>query len=65
TLAGLCGLFSRMSGEVDLSVVAPVSNRGPVESRGLIGPVLNLVIFRTDLSGDPSFRKTVVAARRN
>lgn len=55
-LAALKALLSLYSGQDDIIVGAPTANRNRAEIEGLIGFFINLLCFRTDLSGDPSFR---------
>src|SRR6185295_1747756 len=59
----------RYTGEDDLWVGTPVSNRSRAEFEGLIGFFVNTLVLRTDLGGEPTFagllervRETVLAA---
>jgi amino acid adenylation domain-containing protein len=61
-LAGFQALLQRYSGQHDIAVVAPVTDR-PRELQKMIGCFLNLVVLRTDLSGDPSFRELLGRVR--
>ncbi len=45
--------------QADLLVCAPVASRHQPEAKGLIGYFNNVVVMRTDLSGNPSFREVV------
>jgi acyl-CoA synthetase (AMP-forming)/AMP-acid ligase II len=53
-VAALKVLLHRYSGQDDLRVATNVANRNRPESERLIGPLVNTVILRTNLSGDPS-----------
>lgn len=43
------------TGQDDLIIGAPVANRSLKDTEDIVGFFLNMVAFRTDLSGDPSF----------
>lgn len=62
-LAAFNVLLSRYSGQQDIVVGTPIANRDRPELEGLIGLLLNTLVFRADLSGDPSFRE--LASRIN
>ncbi len=55
-LAALATLLMRYSGQDDIAVGTPIANRTSVESEQLIGFFANTLVFRTDLSGNPTFR---------
>ncbi|MGW3263997.1 MupA/Atu3671 family FMN-dependent luciferase-like monooxygenase [Streptomyces sp. NPDC001056] len=54
-LAGYAAMLSRVTGQEDIVVGTPVSDR-PERAEGLIGFFVNTLALRFDLSGDPSFR---------
>ncbi len=56
-LAGFKTLLSRYSGQEDIVVGSPFTNRQRAEVEGLIGFFVNTVPLRTDLSGDLNFRQ--------
>ena len=56
-LAAFQALLCRYSGQEDISVGTFNANRPWAETEGLIGFFINNLVFRTDLSGDPSFRE--------
>ena len=62
-LAAFQALLYCYTGQEDMSVGAPVANRTGVELEGLIGCFVNTLVFRTDLSGDPSFRDLLLRVR--
>jgi hypothetical protein len=53
-VAALKTLLHRYLGEEDLRVATLVANRNRQGTGGLIGPLANTVILRTNLGGDPS-----------
>ncbi|HEX2077187.1 MAG TPA: amino acid adenylation domain-containing protein, partial [Longimicrobium sp.] len=54
--AAFQALLHRYSGQDDVLVGTPVSNRSP-ELETVIGDFVNTLVLRTDLSGDPTFRE--------
>ena len=56
-LAAFQVLLSRYTGEEDIVVGTSVEGRRQVEAQELIGPFVNRLALRTDLSGNPSFRE--------
>ena len=55
-LAAYSILLSRYSGDEQVIIGAPVANRPQKNCENVVGFFVNTIIFRTDLSGDPSFR---------
>jgi amino acid adenylation domain-containing protein len=55
-LAAFQVVLARYSGQDDILVGSPVANRARTELSGLIGFFANNLVFRSDLSGDLSFR---------
>jgi amino acid adenylation domain-containing protein len=53
--AGYQALLARYTGRDDVLVGSPVSGRGHVDLEPLAGLFVNTVVFRTSVSGDPSF----------
>ncbi|HXB53929.1 MAG TPA: condensation domain-containing protein, partial [Vicinamibacteria bacterium] len=62
-LAAFQALLHRYTWQVDISVGSPVAARTHAELEGLVGFFANMLVFRTDLSGDPSFRELVARVR--
>ena len=56
-------LLGRYSGQTDLAVGTPITNRSQRELEGLIGFFTNTVVLRTDLSADPSFVELLAQVR--
>ncbi len=54
-LAAFQTLLHRYTGEHDVAVGSPVANRDRVETEPLIGFLVNTLVMRTDLAGDPAF----------
>ncbi|HET9917554.1 MAG TPA: condensation domain-containing protein, partial [Candidatus Binatia bacterium] len=62
-LAAFNVLLHRYSGQDDIVVGTPVSNRTAVETEAMIGLFINTLALRTDLSGNPSFRQLLRRVR--
>ncbi|PYP82401.1 MAG: non-ribosomal peptide synthetase, partial [Blastocatellia bacterium AA13] len=62
-LAAWQTLLSRYSGQEDVVVGADVANRNRGETEGLIGFFVNMLVLRTDLSGDPTFSELLGRVR--
>ena len=62
-LAGFYGLLHRYSGQTDLVVGTAIAGRSRPETEPLIGPFINTLALRTDVSGDPTFRTVIGRAR--
>jgi non-ribosomal peptide synthetase component F len=62
--AAFKGLLYQYSGSTDLSVGTVIANRDRPELEEMVGPLLNTVALRTDLSGNPSFRALLARERR-
>ncbi|MET9882852.1 amino acid adenylation domain-containing protein [Streptomyces sp. NPDC006430] len=50
-------VLGRWSGQHDVAVGTPVAGRGQVELERLVGLLVNTVVLRGDLSGEPSFEE--------
>ncbi|HEX7186034.1 MAG TPA: amino acid adenylation domain-containing protein [Thermoanaerobaculia bacterium] len=62
-LAGFQAFLSRLAGAPDLAVGSPFSTRDRRELEGVVGPLLNTLVLRADLSGDPTFRELLGRVR--
>ena len=56
-------LLYRYSGQEDVTVGSPFAGRNRAEIEGLIGFFVNTVVLRSNLSGNPSFRKLLGRVR--
>jgi acyl-CoA synthetase (AMP-forming)/AMP-acid ligase II len=56
-------LLHRLTGADDVRLATHVANRHRPGTEGLIGPVVNTMILRTDLGGDPSAREVLRRVR--
>ena len=62
-LAAFQTLLSRLTGQEDIVVGSPIAGRNRPEVEGLIGLFINTLVLRTDLSGNPTFRKLLGRVR--
>ncbi|MBI3847817.1 MAG: amino acid adenylation domain-containing protein, partial [Planctomycetes bacterium] len=62
-LAAFHALLHRSTGEDNVAVGSPVSNRSRRETEPLVGLFVNTIVLRVDLSGRPSFRELVARVR--
>jgi len=63
TLAAFLVMLRRYTGQDDLCVGTAVANRRMRETERLIGMIVNNLVLRTDLSGNPTFRELVGRVR--
>ncbi|HYO12608.1 MAG TPA: amino acid adenylation domain-containing protein, partial [Thermoanaerobaculia bacterium] len=61
--AGFQAFLSRLFGAVDFAVGSPFAVRGHRALEGVVGPLLNTLVLRADLAGDPSFRELLGRVR--
>ncbi|MEU6205427.1 amino acid adenylation domain-containing protein [Micromonospora musae] len=62
-LAGLQAVLARYTGRTDVTVLSPVASRTSPELEGVVGPLLNILPLRGDLTGDPSFAELLDRVR--
>ncbi len=62
-LAAFQTLLHRYTGQTDISIGSPIANRHQSELEGLIGFLVNSLVLRTNLAGDPSFRELLDQVR--
>jgi len=62
--AAVCVLFNRYTDQNELILCSPVAGRDRPEIEDLIGYFNNLVLLRTELDGDPSFRELINRVRK-
>lgn len=63
-LAIYAATLGRVFGDVDVTMASPVAGRPLPELRDVIGMFVDQVVLRLDLSGGPTLRELVRAARR-
>jgi hypothetical protein len=63
-LAAFQTLLFRHTGQDDIIVGSPVAGRNRKEVEGLIGLFLNMLVLRTDLSGNPPFNELLQRVRK-
>jgi amino acid adenylation domain-containing protein len=62
-LAGWQALLNRYTDQEDMSIGLAVANRNYMETESLIGFFVNMLVLRTDLSGNPSFLELLERVR--
>jgi amino acid adenylation domain-containing protein len=62
-LAGWKALLARYTGQTDVAVGSPISDRSRTETEGLIGFFLNTLILRTQLTDNPAVREILRRVR--
>jgi len=62
-LAGFQTLLHFYSGQEDILIGSPIANRTHIETEGLIGFFVNMLVLRTNLSGNPTFRELLGRVR--
>ncbi|MEH2102809.1 MAG: amino acid adenylation domain-containing protein [Nostoc sp.] len=63
-LTGFVILLSRYSNQQDILVGSPIANRNCSEIESLIGFFVNILVLRTDVSGNPSFWELLQRVRQ-
>jgi amino acid adenylation domain-containing protein len=56
-------VMNRYTGQTDLAVGTPIANRTARELEDVVGTFVNTLVFRTDVSGDPTFRELLGRVR--
>ncbi|VWX62459.1 Amino acid adenylation domain-containing protein [Burkholderiales bacterium 8X] len=64
-LSGFALMISRHAKSEDVAIGTPIANRHRLAAEGLVGTLVNTLVMRTDLSGDPSFTQLVHRVRKN
>jgi len=62
-LAAFQTLLHRYMGQTDILIGSSIANRNRAETEGIIGLLLNILLLRTDLSGDPTFSELLRRVR--
>jgi amino acid adenylation domain-containing protein len=63
-LSALATLLHRYTGQTDVLIGSPIANRLRAEVEATIGFFANTVVFRSDLSGRPTFRELLGRVRQ-
>jgi acyl carrier protein len=63
-LAGYNALLARLSGQKDILIGCPVSNRSKADYEVQLGFFANNLVLRTDASGNPTFRELLGRVQR-
>src|SRR6185369_7808729 len=63
-LAAFEALLYHYTEQEDVLIGTAVANRSRPESEGLIGMIVNTIVLREDLSGNPTFRQLLKRARQ-
>ncbi|MGA7731927.1 MAG: amino acid adenylation domain-containing protein, partial [Chloroflexia bacterium] len=58
-------LLSRYTGQHDILIGSPIAGRNRSDTEPLIGFFANMILLRTDVSGDPTLRELLARVRRN
>jgi amino acid adenylation domain-containing protein len=64
-LAALMVLLVRATGETDVAVGAPIAGRTAPGLEDCVGPLINTLVVRADLGGNPTFREALRRVRRS
>ena len=62
-LAAFKLMLARQAGSTDIAVGTPIANRHHLATEQLVGTLVNTLVMRTDLSGDPDFLQLVRRVR--
>ncbi len=63
-LAAFQVLLHRYSGQDDFAVGSPIAGRVRKDTEGLVGFLVNTLVIRADLAGNPSFRESLHRVRQ-
>lgn len=58
-------LFYSYSGQEEFAIGSPISGRNNIQVEKLIGCFINMLIFRVDMSGNPTFMDILSRTRKN
>jgi amino acid adenylation domain-containing protein len=61
--AAFATLLHRITGQDDIAIGVPVAGRGQSATEGLVGPFINTLVLRADLSGNPPFQEVLRRVR--
>jgi amino acid adenylation domain-containing protein len=63
-LAAFKALLLRYYGQEDIAIGSPIANRNRIEWEEVVGTFINILVLRTDLSGNPTFREVLQRVRK-
>lgn len=63
-LAALQAVIHRLTGMDDFLIGAPISSRNEPGTENMVGPLVNTLLLRADISGQPSFSDLLARTRR-
>jgi hypothetical protein len=63
TIALVNTFIYRTTGQCDIGVLSPINYRPLPDMEDIIGPLANMVVLRSDISGNPTFREVLCSAR--
>jgi hypothetical protein len=61
--AAFTAVLARYTGQEEIVVGTVISSRGAPRLRSVVGPLINTLVLRNDLSGDPSFTELLARTR--
>jgi Condensation domain len=61
--AAFTAVLARYAGQEEIVIGTVASGRGAPRLRTVMGPLINMVVLRNDLSGDPSFTELLTRTR--
>ncbi|WP_411574629.1 amino acid adenylation domain-containing protein [Streptomyces fradiae] len=64
-LTAFCAVVQRFTGQDDLVVGMPVATRNRPALGAMVGPLLNVIAHRADLTGAPTFDEALARTRRD
>ncbi len=64
-LAAFNALLSRYTGHEDILIGSPIAGRSAPFAESLLGCFLNMLVMRTDLSGNPNFETLIARVRES
>ncbi|MDR6534614.1 non-ribosomal peptide synthetase [Variovorax soli] len=64
-LSAFALMLSRRAKSEDIAIGTPIANRHRFATEPLVGTLVNTLVMRTDLAGDPSFTQLVHRVRRD
>jgi amino acid adenylation domain-containing protein len=62
-LAAFATLLRRYTGQDDVAVGTPGAGRSRAELEGVVGLLVNMLVLRTDVGGDPTFRELLARVK--